>query len=197
MKGYIMFKITERQYGIIMKQAQAAYPQETGGILGGRENTILGVLPIANKLTQDRTETFGITSEDIERAYQFLVKHKLEFLGVYHTHPRGAPYPSDQDLSHNQKHLFIIGLKDRYNPELYAWKVQDGKICQDDIKIISDIGITVVDIATGKPKLSENAPPEALDRLASMVDDLVAGKEPEYQKMRPTKWDASSFSTLA
>jgi len=192
-----MFRITERQYNIIMQQTQAAYPQETGGILGGRENTILGVLPIANKVLKDRTEVFGITSEDIERAFQFLVKHKLEFLGVYHTHPRGTPFPSEQDLAHNQKYLFIIGLRDRYNPELYAWKVEDGKVRQDNIKIISDIGITVVDIATGKPKLSENVKPEELDRLAQMIDGLIEGKEPQYAKMKPIKWDASSFSTLA
>ncbi len=192
-----MFRITERQYNIIMQQAQAAYPQETGGILGGRENTILGVLPIANKVLKDRTEVFGITSEDIERAFQFLVKHKLEFLGVYHTHPRGVPFPSEQDLAHKQKYLFIIGLRDRYNPELYAWKVEDGKVLQDNIKIISDIGITVIDIATGKPKLSENVPRDELDRLAQMINGLIEGKEPHYTKMGPIKWDASSFSTLA
>ena len=192
-----MFKITERQYNIIMKQAQAAYPQESGGILGGRENTILGVLPIANKVLKDRNEVFGITTEDIERAYRFLVKHNLEYLGVYHTHPKGAPFPSAQDLAHHQKFLFIIGLKDRYNPELHAWRVEDDRVYEEDIKIISDIGVTVIDIRTGKPKLSENAPPAEMDRLATLVDDLIAGKEPNYKKMKPVKWDASSFSTLA
>ena len=98
-----MFKITEHQYNIIMKQAQDCYPQETGGILGGRDDTILGVLPIANKIVQDRTAVFGITAEDIERAYHFLVKHKLEYLGVYHTHPKGIPIPSAQDLAHTEK----------------------------------------------------------------------------------------------
>lgn len=192
-----MFIITERQYNIIMKQSQAAYPQETGGILGGRESTILGVLPIANKVLQDRTEVFGITAEDIERAYHFLVKHSLEFLGVYHTHPKGVPYPSEQDLAHRQKYLFIIGLRDRYNPELYAWKVENGKVYAEDIKIISDIGVTVIDIRTGKAKLSENVKKEELDRLAQSIDGLIAGKEPRYPKMKPIKWDASSFSTLA
>jgi proteasome lid subunit RPN8/RPN11 len=192
-----MFVITERQYSIIMKQAQACYPQETGGILGGRENTILGVLPIANKVAQDRTEVFGINAEDIERAYHFLVKHDLEYLGVYHTHPRGIPFPSEQDLAHHQKYLFIIGLQDRYNPELYAWRVEEGRVISEDIKIISDIGITVVDIMTGKPKLSENATSREMDRLALMIDDIVAGKELEYPKMKPVKWDASTFSTLA
>ena len=192
-----MFTITERQYKIIMKQAQAGYPQETGGILGGRENTILGVLPIANKVIKNNTEIFGITGDAIERAYYFLVKHKLEFLGLYHSHPKGIPYPSAQDLSHNQKHLFIVGLQDRYNPELYAWRVEEGKVYAENIKIISDIGISVVDITTGIPKLSENISREEMDRLAQMIDDWVTGKEPEYPRMGPVMWDASSFSTLA
>jgi proteasome lid subunit RPN8/RPN11 len=192
-----MFIITERQYKIIMQQAQAAYPQEAGGFLGGRDNTILGVLPVANKVLKDRTEVFGIIAEDIDRAFHFLVKHKLEFLGVYHSHPKGVPIPSPQDLSHHQKYLFIVGLQDRYNPELYAWRVEEGKVYAENIKIISDIGVTVVDIRTGKPKLSENVPKQELDRLANMIDDLIAGKEPEYKKLGPIKWDASSFSTFA
>jgi len=192
-----MFRITEHQYNIIMKQAQDCYPQETGGILGGRENTILGVLPIANKVLQERTEVFGITTEDIERAYHFLVKHKLEFMGVYHTHPRGAPYPSPQDLAHNQKYLFIVGLQERRNPELYAWRVENGAIKGEDIKIISDLGITVVDIRTGKPKLSENIGGAELNRLTKMVNAFIEGKEPEYHRYNPTNWDASTFSTFA
>ncbi len=192
-----MFIITERQYNIIMKQAQACYPQESGGFLGGRENTILGVLPVPNKYLYNRTEVFGITSDDIDRAYKFLVKHNLEYLGVYHSHPKGIPYPSDQDLAHHQKYLFIIGLQDRYNPELYAWRVEGKRVYPEDIKIISDIGITVVDIRTGKPKLSENVPKQEMDRIANIIDEMIAGKHPEYKKMDPTKWDASTFSTMA
>ncbi|MFH1387628.1 MAG: Mov34/MPN/PAD-1 family protein [bacterium] len=192
-----MFRITQRQYDIIMKQAQACYPQETGGFLGGRENTILGVLPIPNKHLYNRTETFALSSDDIDTAYRFLVKHQLEYLGIYHTHPKGIPVPSAQDLSHNQKYLFIIGLQDRYNPEFYAWRVENGKVYSENIKIISDTGITVIDIATGQPKLSENAPNQELDRLATMIDGMIAGKRPEYPTLSPTLWDASNFSTFA
>jgi proteasome lid subunit RPN8/RPN11 len=192
-----MFIITERQYNIIMQQAQACYPQESGGILGGKDNTILGVLPIPNKYLYDRTETFGLTSDDLERADQFLRKHNLEYLGVYHSHPKGIPFPSDQDLQHNQKYLFIVGLANRYNPELYAWRVEGKTVRPEDIKIISDIGVSVIDIQTGKPKLSENASRAEMDRLASMINALITGKPLEYPLLRPTKWDASSFSTFA
>ncbi len=193
-----MFKITERQYNIIMKQAQDNYPQESGGILGGQGDTITGLLPIANKITRDRTQTFGITSDDIERAFQFLAKYQLEYLGLYHTHPRGVPIPSAQDLSHQQKYLFIIGLADRYNPELYAWRVEGRDVYQEDIKIISDAGVTVIDIGTGKPKLSQNLSREEMNTMVSTINNWIGGRAPEYLKFGPTtKWDPSSFSTFA
>ncbi|MBI5399969.1 Mov34/MPN/PAD-1 family protein [Candidatus Saganbacteria bacterium] len=193
-----MFKITERQYGIIIQQAMAAFPQETGGILGGHGETILGILPIANKAIDKANETFGISADDVERAYHFLVKHQLEYLGIYHTHPRGAPYPSTKDLSYKQKHLFIIGLKEKNNPELYAWKVDDfGQVRGEDIKIISDVGATVVDIMTGKPRLSENIGGQELDQLTQRVNAFIQGRKPEYHRYNPTNWDASTFSTFA
>lgn len=192
-----MFIITERQYNIIMKQAQAGFPQETGGVLGGREGTILGVLPIANKNLSDRTKVFSLNSDDVDRANQFLAKHQLEYMGLYHTHPKGVPYPSEQDLSHNQKYLFIIGLRDRYNPELRAWKIEDSEVLPENIKIVSDIGVTVVDIKTGMPKLSQNLTREEMDKLVLWIDNWISGKEPEYPRMGPIKWDASSFSTMA
>ena len=192
-----MFIITERQYNIIMHQAQACWPQETGGFLGGKGNTILGVLPAANKFLYDRTQTFGLTSDDVDRAYHFLVKHQLEYLGVYHTHPTGVPYPSEQDLAHHQKYLFIIGLQDRYNPELYAWRVEGTNVYREDIKVVSDSGVTVVDIKTGKPKLSQNTTKEEMEKLTNMINALITGKEPQYLRISPSKWDASSFSTFA
>lgn len=192
-----MFIVTERQYNIIMQQAQACYPQETGGILGGQENKILAVLPVANKNLYDRTEVFQIWQDDLDRGYRFLERYGMHYQGIYHTHPKGIPYPSDQDLSHGQKYLFIISLKDRYNPELRAWRVEGKNIYAEDIKIISDLGVTVIDIKTGRPRLSDNVTKEALEKLALMIDDFIAGRTPQYLKMEPIKWDASSFSTLA
>ena len=180
-----------------MRQAQACYPQESGGFLGGRDNTILGVLPVPNKHLYNRTETFALSDSDIDTAYRFLVKHRLEYLGVYHSHPRGIPYPSAQDLMHHQKYLFIVGLQDRYNPDLYAWRVENGKVSQEDIKIVSDYGITVVDIKTGKPQLSQGADRGQMDQLAEMIDQMIEGRCPDYPKLDPKSWDAGSFSTLA
>ena len=190
-----MFKITERQYLIIMRQAQGCYPYETGGILGGKEQTVLGVLPIYNKDLNKPKESYGITTEDLLRGEAFLKKYDLEFLGLYHTHPQGVPFPSDKDLSHGQKYLFIIGLADRYNPELRAYRIEQGEIVPEPIKIISDEGMTVLDIHADKPLLAQNATLLEMQQLSDMIDDIIYG-EAKYPKMPPV-WEASNFSTMA
>ena len=178
-----------------MQQAQSKYPHETGGVLGGRDNTILGVLPIANKEMENMHHTYGLSHDDIGRAENFLKKYNLEFMGVYHTHPGGVPFPSAQDLSHGLKHLFIVGLANRYNPELRAFTVDGQYLIQEPIEIISDQGVKVLDISTGKPLLSQNAAEMEMAKLGSMIDDIIHRRS-QYPKMDPT-WESSSFSTLA
>jgi len=75
--------------------------------------------------------------------------------------------------------------------------VENGRVYSEDIKIMSDSGITVVDIKTGKPKLSENVSKIEMDRIAHIIDDMIAGKEPTYPKFETNRWDPSSFSTFA
>jgi len=191
-----MFVITKRQYDIIMHQAQACYPQESGGILGGREDIILGVLPIHNKFLYDRTETFGINAEDFERGHNFLAKNQLDYYGIYHSHPKGTPFPSKEDLSHGQKYLFIIGLGDRHNPELYAWRVEEGEVEQVPIKIVDEKLVEQMYLSTDKPKLSDAARPDEMNRLSEMIRDVISGKM-RYEKEKASKWDKSTFSTLA
>lgn len=189
-----MFTITKRQFDLIMNQAQACFPQEAGGILGGREDVILGVLPVFNQYLYDRTKTFGMTADDIDRGYRFLAKYNLEYYGVYHSHPKGIPYPSKEDLSHNQRYLFIISLADRYNPVLMAWEVDKGEINQVPIRIVDESFVEQMYLSPEKPGLAESAPDE-MTKLSQMIADIINGKM-EYKKESP-KWDSSSFSTKA
>ena len=190
-----MFKISERQYYMIMKQVQGCYPQETGGVLGGRDDTILAVLPIWNKETSDPNKIYGITGDDIERGKLFLKKHNLEYYGIYHSHPKGVPYPSDQDLSIPQKHLFIIGLRNRYNPELTAFTIIDDQLIQEQIQVLNDAGFSVIDIYSGKPELAANATEEEMGELNQMINDYL-NRRLSYPVNAPV-WDASTFSTKA
>jgi [CysO sulfur-carrier protein]-S-L-cysteine hydrolase len=190
-----MFTITKRQYDMIMQQAQACFPEESGGVLGGRENVILGVLPVFNQHLYDRTKTFGMTADDIDRAYRFFEKNKMQFYGIYHSHPKGIPYPSKEDLSHGQRYLFIIGLADRYNPDLYAYEIVKGNVVPLPITIIEENMVDQLFLSADKHKFSDAAKPNDMTQLTNMINDMILGRL-EYPKETP-KWDSSSFSTTA
>ena len=147
-----MFTITQRQYDIIMHQAQACFPQESGGILGGTGGRDPRHTAGFQQYLYDRTESFGMTADDIDRGSRFLEKNKLDYYGIYHSHPKGIPYPSKQDLSHEQKYQFIIGLADRYNPELYAWQVEKGEMTQVPIRIVDESFVEQMYLSPDNPK---------------------------------------------
>lgn len=164
--------------------------------MGGQGNSIMAVLPIANKEFLDPNKKYGLVGEDFERGHLFLQKHGMEFLGVYHTHPKGIAYPSEQDLAHNFRYLFIVGLRDQYNPEFAAYQVVKKTAVPEAIRVISDKGFTVVDIATGKPKMSDNLPEKEMAELKQMLSDYL-NRKLTYKKDIPVNWDSSTFSTKA
>lgn len=118
-----MFKITQRQYDIIIKQVQTNYPFESGGFIGGTDFIIKAILPIFNKDESNKQDVFGLNHDDLNRAYQFFSKHQLDYYGIYHSHPKGPAIPSEQDLKHIQRYLFIISLMNFDTPDFAAYKV--------------------------------------------------------------------------
>lgn len=196
-----MFIITQHQYDLIMQQAQENFPYETGGALCGTEDGVIkGVMPIYNQSQGDQHREFGITPDDIQRSHDFAKKHKLKFFGIYHTHPKGIAYPSDGDLSHNQRFLFIISLCDRYNPEFAAYSILPGRrVTPEEIQIINNNGVTVIDITTGMPKLGDNATVEEMTKLAMLIDSIIdeRAKYPRFAPKNQFEAERSSFNTEA
>lgn len=206
------FKITKRHYDIIIQQAKANYPQECGGFLGGKELTISAILPTFNQHLYNKTDTFGITSEDIGRAHEFFAKHGLEYFGVYHTHPKAPAEPSHQDLRNIQRYMFIISLLNFEDPDFAAYEVSGSNYERIPLQLIKEL--EVVDLHSSTSKNSSVLPaqsvksakpaPDALPgdikleakALDSMVNDIAHGRV-QYPKLRPRKKGSSDFSTLA
>jgi len=180
-----------------MHQAQACFPYEAGGFLGGKENNILGVLPVPNKKVGGRDE-FSLWEDDFGRAYTFFEKHNLELAGVYHTHPGGIAYPSDQDIKatsqKRMKYMFIIGMADRYKPDLRVYTISGG-VVEIPIRVVSDKGIVVMDLFSSGNRQSKLTP-ENLHLFHEYIKRVIR-EETESGRKGDFGWDASSFSTLA
>ncbi len=191
-----LFKITKRHYDIMVKQALDNLPQESGGFLGGKEGFIQAILPIFNQHLYNRTDTFSFTPEDVQRAHAFFEKHGLSYIGMYHSHPKGAPVPSEPDINSRQPCHFIIGCRDTKNPVMRAYLIQGKTVIPVPIEIVDGPNIEVVDPKAKK----ETKPPVVIDEaeeLNAKLNMMVQEKKVQYPKLDPKDKTSSDFSTLA
>lgn len=190
-----MFIIIRRHYELILKQCLMNYPEESGGLLGGRHGVIMGVYPTFNwaeKAVKHRE--FGLSPDDAQKARDFFASYDLEYVGTYHSHPKGAPEPSQQDLSHLQeKHLMIVGLRDPEQPVINIFENKNGVAIVERIKIIEDADISLY-APSGKQwrvKDHERQMQNLESHIWAMICDDYA-----YQRQAP-KTQGSSFSVEA
>ena len=195
-----IFKITKRHYDIIIKQGYDNLPQEAGGFLGGKDNVIQAIQPIFNQHLFNKTDTFQFTSDDVYRAHQFFKKHKLEYYGMYHTHPNGIAYPSQADIDTGHKYHFIISFRDQENPDFAAFEIKGKQPIHIPLKVIEDKSFNVKDIMNNN--VSKSSGPKTQEEEASHLNEIIEtikeDKKPKYPKMPPISgWEDSDFSTLA
>ena len=195
------FIITRRHYDVVIDQAQKNLPKETGGFFGGHGRYIKGILPLFNMHLGDKTGTFAYTPEDAVRARQFFEKNSLEYLGVYHTHPKGTADPSNQDLTHIQKFMFIISMRRPQFPDFACYEVQGKRYNRVPLNI-SDETVSIADIHASKKEAST----QPLDTTVSSTDSLhfdglfdaiINDQTVDYPKYTSPFEGDDSFSTLA
>lgn len=201
------FSITERHYNIILEQVKKSYPYESGGFIGGKDNLISAIFPVLNQDISNKTDVFAIYPDDIERAHLFFNKHGLEYYGTYHSHPKGAAIPSEQDLSHIQKYLFIISLRDFENPDFAAYRTTGHKQAERvPLNVVSDANFAVKDIHGNDQKTVDGLvmPTGGADfddhqQLNQNINDLFNDGKVDYQKQKRNNLldDSGDFSTLA
>ncbi len=204
MSSPLEFRITQRHYDIIIKQALTNYPQESGGFLGGKDFLIQAILPTFNQYLFNKTDTFGVNSDDFQRAHEFFKKHNMSYYGVYHTHPNAAAYPSKQDIATGQKYHFIVGLRDTKRPEFLAYEIINSQPISVPLRLVNDKHFSVVDIqhhskeasqVPSKPNEIKRDPLSEAAMLNQMIDNIKQDKK-NYPKLDPLR-DGSDFSTLA
>jgi proteasome lid subunit RPN8/RPN11 len=198
------FSVTQRHYDIIIGQAAQNYPEEVGGFLGGdKEGLIQAIFPMFNKHLFNKTDTFAIVGEDLDRAYRFFDKHGLMYYGLYHSHPHGVPYPSTADINTKQKYHFIIGMKDVSSPVFNAFKIEGRNPIAVPLRIVSNKKFSAIDIHAKNKKgsdqkvyLSQRSMQEEADDLSGLMDNIKQNK-PQYKKLDPRIGEQSDFSTSA
>ena len=99
-------------------------PKEACGLLGGRADRILAAYPLKN-VAQAPQARYEIDPREQLLALKAIDGAQLDWLGVYHSHPRSAPIPSQSDIAEcaDSGLLQLIVSLERSKPRLKLWRV--------------------------------------------------------------------------
>ncbi|OLC35493.1 MAG: peptidase [Thaumarchaeota archaeon 13_1_40CM_4_38_7] len=91
--------LSKNHIDILTRHAQECAPNESCAILFGRiegKRVIIREI-FLTKNTENSPVTFTISNQELIQAYSEAEKRKLDVIGIFHSHPHSAAYPSATD----------------------------------------------------------------------------------------------------
>ena len=117
--------------------ARKSAGEECCGLLAGLDGVITHVFAAVN-VAPDPAKGYEIAPKEIVGMMRELRERKLEFLGIYHSHPNGKNEPSPRDIElayYSEAVYFIISpLADAPKP-VRAFSIRDGRVTELEIEI--------------------------------------------------------------
>ena len=120
----------------IEQEARSASPEECCGLLSGTDGAITNVHPLRNESPKPETRYFA-SPDDLLAAMRRIRDAGRRMMGIYHSHPRTAAYPSASDVEmafYPEAVYFIISLESK--PDLRAYRIEGGRIRELNLRIL-------------------------------------------------------------
>ena len=130
--------LTPSQAQTIVRHAVAEAPREACGFIAGIGSRAQRIVPLAN-VAADPYHYYEIDPATLVETLVEIEDAGLSLIGIYHSHPEGAPLLSQTDVRqafYPDAAYLIVGLKPR--PQLSAWSVQTDRVDRVDVYIGSD-----------------------------------------------------------
>jgi len=131
-----MIKLKKELLEQIMKHSLAELPNEACGILAGKEGNVQQVYEMTN--TDKSPQTFFMDAKEQLRVTKEIRNQGKDLLGIYHSHVASEAYPSSHDVElalYPEASYVIISLKDKNNPSVRSFRIVEGEIAEEELKI--------------------------------------------------------------
>ena len=127
-------------YGQLLKHARRQPQGECCSILAGQDGLITQAFPAKNAAA-DPVRNYEIAPTEIVRLREELRKRRLEFLGIYHSHPHwldtNEPSPKDIALAYySEKIYFIVTPRPYATTPIRAFSIRDGRAMELEIQVL-------------------------------------------------------------
>ena len=123
----------------IVEQAMREAPLECCGLMGGRADLITTVYPIRNVAVNPEVR-YEAAPQDLFQATRQIRVNGEEFVGIYHSHPRSAAYPSPTDVElafYSEAVYFIVSLASG-RTIVNAFRICEGEISPVEYDVVME-----------------------------------------------------------
>jgi proteasome lid subunit RPN8/RPN11 len=131
-----MLYLSKEKSQKLIEHAKREFPNEACGILAGTSGKVERVYEMTN--IDKSSQTFFMDPKEQLRVMKEIRDLDLEMIGIYHSHVASQAYPSthDVELAFYPEALYVIlSLKDKDSPHIRAFKIVEGKIREEEVKI--------------------------------------------------------------
>lgn len=135
-----MISLTENLLNQIIEHSKKEYPHEACGILAGREERIEKVYQMKNISEVPVTCYFMEPTEQL-KVFKEIRELGMEMLAIYHSHINVPAHPSGKDLElafYPEVSYLIVSLINREVSQVKSFRIEEGKISEDELKIIRE-----------------------------------------------------------
>jgi proteasome lid subunit RPN8/RPN11 len=131
-------KMTRKIWDKIVVHAKKDAPIEACGYLAEKNGIIVRQYPLKN--IDESGEHFTFNPKDQFKAVRDMRSKRLMLFGVYHSHPASPARPSEEDirLAYDPTISYVIISLAHGKETVKSFKIQKGKVKQEEIKIIEE-----------------------------------------------------------
>lgn len=131
-----MIYITKNLFERMIEHSKREFPNEACGILSSSQGRVEKVYEMTN--TDKSPQTFFMDAKEQLRVMKEIRKQGQEMIGIYHSHVASEAYPSSHDVElalYPEVSYVIISIKNKKNPSVRSFKIVEGKISEEELKI--------------------------------------------------------------
>ncbi|MBM3129683.1 MAG: M67 family metallopeptidase [Chloroflexi bacterium] len=130
-------KLSNTQLAQLIAHARRDAPNETCGLIGGKDQRALKIYPLKNTHATPRVNFYADPLE-LLAAFRDIEANGWEHLAIYHSHCATEAYPSETDIARayypDAAHL-IISLADPEQPRTRAFRISAGQVTEISVEV--------------------------------------------------------------
>jgi [CysO sulfur-carrier protein]-S-L-cysteine hydrolase len=116
----------------MIEHAQAEYPKEACGVIGGPPGTPTKLYRLTN-VDPDPIMRYNADPKELKHVGDDIYDRDWDWVAIYHSHTHSPAFPSPTDVErafYPQALYVLVSLMDRSKPDLRAFRIIDGKITE-------------------------------------------------------------------